>query len=141
MNPKIVWTLATVALLTTACAGGSNPTAPSAATPPAPPAPTTATLQVSLDAASCFNVADVTVYIDGLMAGPLPIIPGFSVSKTVSIGSHTVEGRGVSKFLPPDFVQHPSVWPVLTVNVTAAGASQLMTCAGSRGYNTSAKTE
>jgi hypothetical protein len=130
--------LIAAALLTAAMAAGCTPTddGPTAPTPvgqpqPAPnptaaptprpsptptPSATNGTLRVTLDGATCsgqVSAADVTV--DGSFAGTVQ--PGGSLTRTVSIGSHSISARA----------REGTTWSS-SVTVPAAGYTLTMTC-------------
>lgn len=99
-----------------------QPTATPAPTPrPSPtptptPSPTAGTLRVTLDAGSCSGqVSTADVSVDGTYAGTVQ--PGGTVSRTVSIGSHTVSARA----------REGTSWS-FSVSVPANGYNASMTC-------------
>jgi hypothetical protein len=125
-----------LAALAAACAPTDSTTGPTpvgapppaSAAPPAPaptprpsatptPSPTSGSLRVTLDAGSCSGrVSSADVTVDGTYAGTVQ--PGGSVSRTVSIGSHSVSARA----------REGTSWS-FSVSVPAAGYNANMTCA------------
>lgn len=111
------------ALLMTALVSGCETKGPTTPTTNVPPTtsvpPTTATLRVIIlsNANRCADHGGINIFIDGTLAGTLN--PGGSVSRTVSIGAHTVLGTSVDTKV--DF-------PPVTVTVPVNGVAFASDC-------------
>jgi hypothetical protein len=103
-------------LATVAC--GSSPTAPT----PAPiqvvvAAPTTGVLTVKVNSSCVGKASGISVAIDGLFVG-VEEPNGNGVSRTVSIGDHTVSGVSREGFR----------WGPLSKTVPASGFNEVFSC-------------
>jgi hypothetical protein len=118
----VVVILACMATITSGC--GGTPTEPTdengggvTLPRPAPPTASSAILRVTVDSNCSGRDSNIQVYIDGSYVGLAQ--PGDSgVSKTVSIGDHTVSATG----------QGGTQWSPSTRSVPAAGYSLNLTC-------------
>jgi hypothetical protein len=98
-------------------AAGFELTLRCAGTPAPSPQPTSATLRVQVDGNCAGKAANIEVSIDGLFAGTTQ--PGSSgVSKSVSIGNHTIFGKA----------SNGTTWPTFTVAVPGNGFVSNLTC-------------